>query len=249
MDMTRVEILGERFDGLSLESAADWILAAMRQPRWAHVCTVNVAIMMMARKDPELEGIIRNADLVVADGQPIVWAAQLLGSCLPERVGGVDLVDRVLARAARSGLPVYFLGAKREVILRAAQKAQQRHRGLIVTAQDGYFAPEEAPERAHAIRESGARLLLCGMGVPRQEQFLRDHRHRLGDLVAIGVGGTFEVMAGLRQRAPKWIQRAGLEWAVRLVQEPRRLWRRYFETNTAFLYELGRALIAPPRSP
>ena len=203
------------------------------------MCSSDLAILMMMRRDPRLQRIVDRAALVVADGQPIVWASRLDGRPLPERVAGIDLIDALATRAARDGHGLFLLGARRPVVEAAARSLAARHPGLAIAGvADGYFGAAEAPERARAVRRSGARILLLGMGVPRQEFFLEEQWDELGASVVIGVGGSFEFLAGARRRAPHWCQRAGLEWLWRFAQEPRRLGPRYLVTNSQFLRQV-----------
>jgi N-acetylglucosaminyldiphosphoundecaprenol N-acetyl-beta-D-mannosaminyltransferase len=231
-----VPVLDGQFDALTQEEVVEWASEWIRSGRRGWICTVNVAVLMAMRADARLAAFVDRAALVVADGQPIVWLSRRGGRPLPERVAGVDLIEALAARAARDGVPIYLLGARSAVVRRAAAQLTARHPGLVVAGvADGYFGPEDAPARAEAVAASGARLLLVGMGVPRQERFLEAHWDALGVSLAIGVGGSFEVVAGVRRRAPRWCQRAGLEWLCRLLQEPRRLGGRYLVTNTQFV--------------
>ena len=221
--MKTVPILNGEFGLVTLRDTVDWARDWIQSGKQGYICTVNVAILMMMRSDPNLQRFVDGASLVVADGQPLIWASQLQQDRLPERVTGVDLVEELCALAAREGFNVYFLGARRDVIETAAQRLQARNPGLIVSGvADGYFNADEAPERARAVRESGAKLLFVGMGVPRQEGFLESQWDQLGVSLAIPVGGSFEVVAGTARRAPVFLQRVGMEWAFRLAQEPRR---------------------------
>lgn len=239
MVLKRVRILNGAFDPWTLQETVDRVAAFIESGQRGHVATVNVAILMMMRSDPRLQRFADSASFVLADGQPLIWASRLLSRPLPERVTGVDLVDALCARAARDGFGVYFLGARRDVVEAVAARMTGEHAGLRISGiADGYFSSAEEPERARAVAESGARLLFVGMGVPRQEHFLEDRWSELGVNVAIGVGGSFDVIAGLRRRAPRFVQRIGMEWMFRLVQEPRRLWRRYLVTNTLFTYHM-----------
>jgi N-acetylglucosaminyldiphosphoundecaprenol N-acetyl-beta-D-mannosaminyltransferase len=241
-----VAVLDGRFDAVTQREVVEWAADWIRSGRRGWICTVNVAILMALRADPRLAGFVDRAALVVADGQPIVWLSRLGGRSLPERVAGVDLIDALAARAATDGVPVYLLGARPAVIERAAARLAARHPRLVIAGvADGYFGPDHAAARARAIAASGARLLLVGMGVPRQERFLEEYWDALGVSLAIGVGGGFDVLAGLRRRAPRWCQRAGLEWLYRLVQEPRRLGTRYLVTNTQFLCRVAGDLLRP----
>jgi N-acetylglucosaminyldiphosphoundecaprenol N-acetyl-beta-D-mannosaminyltransferase len=198
----------------------------------------------MMRKNPRLQAFVDGAALVVADGMPLIWSSRLLGCRLPERVAGVDLLERLCERAASEGFGLYLLGAREAVVQKLADKLKQRFPELILSGfADGHFSPHQAEMRARAIAESGAQILVVAMGVPLQEYFIEEYWDLLGVPFAIGVGGSFDVMAGHRARAPAFMQRAGLEWLFRLAQEPRRLWKRYLFTNAEFLYRLSRELL------
>lgn len=231
-----IRILNGRFDRLSADQAVENIVRTIRAGGRGILCTVNVAILMMMRSDARLQRFVDSSRWVVADGQPIVWISRFQQRPLPARVTGIDLIDLLCARAAREGIGVYFLGADGKTVRIVADTLRERHAGLQVCGcADGYFGSEQAPARARAVAESGADLLFVAMGVPRQEHFIEEQWQRLGARVVIGVGGSFDVLAGLRKRAPRFIQNAGLEWAYRLVQEPRRLFKRYLVTNSQFI--------------
>ncbi|MCA9530665.1 MAG: WecB/TagA/CpsF family glycosyltransferase [Myxococcales bacterium] len=243
--LRRVKILNGEFDVLTLDETVDEVEAMITRGERGWLCTVNVAILMAMRDDPDLARFVEKARLVVADGQPLVWASRSADAPLPERVTGVDLIEHLCARAAARGLGVYLLGATREVVEKTAQRLRERYPGLDIRGvADGYFGPDEAAARADAVRESGAEILIVAMGVPRQERFIEAQWERLGASFAIGVGGSFDVISGLRARAPVVLQRLSLEWAFRMAQEPRRLAGRYFTTNTRFIYLAGRDAVA-----
>lgn len=184
-----------------------------------------------------MASIIRECALVNADGMSIVWAARLLGLPVPERVTGIDLFDVLLDEAAKRGWPVYFLGAQREVVSRVAELQREARPSLVVAGwRDGFWARGEEAEVAQRVRQSGARLLFVALPSPAKERFLRRHLPRMGDVVGIGVGGSFDVVAGLTKRAPAPLRRVGLEWAYRLAQEPRRMARRYLVGNPRFVF-------------
>lgn len=235
--MSRVRVLNGRFDPIGLGEAVDVIDAMIRSGTRGYVATVNVAVLMMMRLDTRLQRFVDQAALVVADGQPIVSVSRWLSSApLPERVAGIDLLEALLARAARERYGVYLLGAPASVVAEAARRLSARWPGLEVRGSvDGYFSEAEAGERARAVARSGAKILIVGMGVPRQEYFIESQWNELGAAVAIGVGGSLDVLSGARMRAPKLLQRFHLEWLFRLLQEPRRLWRRYLVTNSQFV--------------
>ncbi|MCA9510044.1 MAG: WecB/TagA/CpsF family glycosyltransferase [Myxococcota bacterium] len=206
---------------------------------------VNAAKLVHMRSDAVLRDSVVSADLVLADGMSVVWASRFLGAPLPERVTGIDLFEHLVASAARRGDSIYLLGAKPEVLARTAAALEARHPGLrIAGTRDGYFRDDESAAVADAIRASGAAMLFVGMSSPKKEIFLARHGAALGVAVCHGVGGSFDVVAGVTQRAPLAWQRSGLEWLYRLLQEPRRMWRRYLVTNTAFVALVLRARLA-----
>jgi len=164
----------------------------------------------------------------------VVWASRWLGRPLPERVAGIDLMERLLAACESLGLPVYFLGAREEVVQEFGRVCLRRFPGLTVSGMhDGYFSDDEAVARQ--IAASGARVLFVAMPSPRKELFVTTQAEALGEVFAMGVGGSFDVWTGLTTRAPEWMQTAGLEWLFRVAQEPRRMWRRYLFGNVRFL--------------
>jgi N-acetylglucosaminyldiphosphoundecaprenol N-acetyl-beta-D-mannosaminyltransferase len=190
------------------------------------VFTPNPEIIMAARGDLELRRILAAADLALADGVGVAWAAARGGRPVPERVPGIDFAGDVLALAARRSLPVFLLGTRREVVARAADAARARYPGLRVAGwHDGYFPMAEAASVAERVRASGARILLVGMGAPREQRFLWQQRERLGVELALAVGGSLDVLGGAVRLAPQAIRRIGLEWLWRLLREPTRLRR------------------------
>jgi len=234
--MKRVRFLNADYDPLTLVQTVDGVFQHIEAGPRGWLCTVNVSILMMMRSDQRLQSFVDRAALVVADGQPIVWCAPWFGQSLPERVTGVDLVDAICERAAQLGKRIYLLGATEEIVAKLAQRLRERHPTLSVDFADGYFTKNEAVERADRIRAAGTDILFVGMGVPRQEIFIEEQWDRLGVGMAIGVGGSFDVLAGLRARAPAWVQKMGMEWFYRLIQEPRRLFVRYLVTNSQFVW-------------
>jgi N-acetylglucosaminyldiphosphoundecaprenol N-acetyl-beta-D-mannosaminyltransferase len=237
-------ILNGRFDRCSADQVIEELIRTIQAGQRGTLCTVNVAILMMMRSSPRLQRFVDSARWTVADGQPLIWASRLTQQPLPERVTGIDLIDQLCARAARENIGVYFLGASDKIVRATVDVLCARYPGLDVRGYaDGYFRPDEAPARARAVAASGAELLFVAMGVPRQEYFIEEQWERLGARVVIGVGGSFDVTAGLRKRAPAFIQRAGLEWAYRVAQEPRRLFKRYLVTNSQFISLMSWAAI------
>lgn len=246
--MSRVHFLNADFDPLTLPQAVDAVFRNIDAGQRGWLATVNVAILMMMRSDPRLQAFVDRASLVVADGQPIIWCTPWFGKPLPERVTGVDLVDAICARAAATGKRIYLLGATTEIAARLAQRLRERHPTLQLDFADGYFDHGEAAQRADRVRAAGTDILFVGMGVPRQETFIEEQWARLGVGMAIGVGGSFDVLAGLRARAPGLVQKLGMEWLYRLAQEPRRLFKRYLVTNSQFVWLVLSALLGRKRT-
>jgi N-acetylglucosaminyldiphosphoundecaprenol N-acetyl-beta-D-mannosaminyltransferase len=242
----RSELLGLSFDAVTMELAVARCLEFCRAKRASHtIITANASHLCMLRHNAELASACRAAQLTVADGMSVVWALRASGQPAPERVAGIDLMDRLLAAAAKHHLSVYFLGARREVVEALEKKSRVRYPGLEIAGfHDGYFGPQHHQAIVAEIRASGAHILFVGMPSPFKETWCERHRERLNIPVIIGVGGSFDVLAGYIKRAPRWVQSAGLEWFWRLLMEPRKLWRRYLTTNTEFVWLAGWEIVA-----
>jgi len=234
----RSELLGLEFERARMPAVVARCLDWTRQPRRSHiVVTANASHLCMMRHDPALRDACRAGDMAVADGMSVVWALQALGRPVPERVTGVDLMAELLAAGSREGLRVYLLGARQEVLDALVAECGRRYPGLIMAgARNGYFTEDDHPTIVEEIRASAPDLLFVGMPSPFKDVFCERYRDRLEVPVIIGVGGSFDVLAGHTRRAPRAAQRLGLEWAWRLVMEPRRLWKRYLTTNTEFIW-------------
>lgn len=238
----RAELFGVPIDLLGIDDTVARCRELVESGLPAQHVVLNAGKVVMMRDVPGLREIVADCDVVNADGQSVVWAGRLLGVPVPERVAGIDLMDRLLAEAEERAWPVYFLGARREVLERFVEVARQRYPGIEVAgARDGYFDDDAAV--CAAVRESGARLLFVGISSPRKEFLLREQRETLGPMLSMGVGGSFDVWAGLTSRAPGWMQKAGLEWFHRLMQEPGRMWRRYLVGNTRFVWLVAREML------
>jgi N-acetylglucosaminyldiphosphoundecaprenol N-acetyl-beta-D-mannosaminyltransferase len=240
----RLEVLRCPLDVVTMDQAVARCEAAIGSRRYLQHMSVNAAKLVALRDDPEMRRMIADCDLITADGQSVVWAARLLGARLPERVAGIDLMTRLLEAADAKGYGVYVLGAERSVLDTALARLRERYPRLTVAgARDGYYADNEATEVCEEIRASGADILFVAMSSPRKEYFLGERGAALGVPFAMGVGGSIDVVAGVTRRAPRILQRAGLEWAYRLAQEPRRLARRYVTTNARFAWMVLRAFV------
>jgi N-acetylglucosaminyldiphosphoundecaprenol N-acetyl-beta-D-mannosaminyltransferase len=223
-------------DAITMDQAVERCRQAMAQRRYLPVGVVNAAKIVTMRRDRALRDAVTQCPMILADGQSVVWASRILGVPLPERVAGIDLFGRLLAVAAWSGYRVFFLGARPDVLRRMLAEVDRRFPGLAVAgARDGYYRSDEVAGVVAQIRDSGADLLFLGMSSPRKELFVAAHGQATGASVVHGVGGSFDVLAGVTRRAPQWYQQHGLEWLYRARQEPARLGRRYLVTNTAFM--------------
>ncbi|WP_208636766.1 WecB/TagA/CpsF family glycosyltransferase [Caballeronia ptereochthonis] len=226
-----------------MDETVEWIGRRIEKRQFTQHVVVNVAKLVNAQSDRKLAESVRACDIVNIDGMGVVWGARLLGFGVPERVAGVDLFARLLALAAQRGLPIFLLGAKPEIVEEVARRSTEANPGLRIAGfHHGYFWDDERAV-VERIRASGARLLFVAITSPKKENFINRWRDELGADFVMGVGGTFDVVAGKVKRAPPWMQRAGLEWLYRVVQEPRRMWRRYLVTNSKFSLMLAKAWV------
>lgn len=238
---SRKSLTGLPLDALTLDQSVVRCheLIAMRSQ---HHTDLNASILLEAQRNARLRTCLKNSALVNADGQSIVWAAAALGVPVPERVSGIDLFIRLLKEAPGRGYRVYFLGATQEVVSRVADRFIAC--GVeVVGWRSGYWQPEEEHDVVEEIAHSQPDLLFVGMPSPFKEEFVSRHLDSLNVGLAFGVGGAFDVVAGRTARAPYWMQRIGLEWFYRFIQEPRRLFKRYFVGNIRFVVLVARSLI------
>jgi N-acetylglucosaminyldiphosphoundecaprenol N-acetyl-beta-D-mannosaminyltransferase len=240
----RVTFLHCPLDPVSLEQAVETILMTIDSGRSTQHASLNAAKVVRLQRDATLRDALRGCDLVTADGQAIVWAAQLLGLRVPERVAGIDLMEALLEQAALRADGVFLLGARQDVLEDAEREIVRRHPAIrIVGRHHGYFPSADAAAVARAIADARPEILFVALETPAKELFLARHRDVLRVPFAMGVGGAFDVFAGRRSRAPRWARRAGLEWLFRLLQDPRRLAGRYVVGNAVFLALVGRELV------
>jgi N-acetylglucosaminyldiphosphoundecaprenol N-acetyl-beta-D-mannosaminyltransferase len=239
-------LLGVEFDAVTLDQAAKRCIDICRRSNNSHVVmTINASHLCMLRRDAELAQACSAADMTVADGMPVVWAIRASGQYMPERVAGIDLMEALLREAASSGLGVYFLGAHQDVVEKLVLICKGRFPQLKVAGfRNGYFGPDQHEVIVDAIRASGAHILFIGLPSPFKEVWSERYRNRLQVPVILGVGGSFDVLAGFIKRAPRLFQSLGLEWFWRLMMEPRKLWRRYLSTNSEFIWLALREVVA-----
>jgi len=228
--------MGCAVDNLNMAETLDVVEGFIRSGKPHQHVVVNVDKIVKANRDPALRQIINDCDLINADGMPVVWASRLLGKPLKERVTGVDLFEALMARAAEKGWRVFLLGAREEVVSGVARLYPARYPGLTLAGyRNGYWTPGEEEKVVEEIAATRPDILFVAISSPKKEAFLARYQAAMKVPFAMGVGGTFDVAVGLVKRAPVWMQNAGLEWFYRFLQEPRRMFRRYFIDDMAFV--------------
>lgn len=222
----KVDILGVPVASLTMQEAVDQAEQYIEERTGALIATANAEMILRATYDPVLMDILRQASLVVPDGAGTVWAAHHLGYDMPERVAGYDLAQELLHAAPARHRRIFFFGSAPGVADKAKAKAEELYPGVdIVGVRNGYFTKADEPDIIRMIREAKPDMLLAALGVPKQEKWLMQYREELGVPLSIGVGGTFDVMAGVMKRAPHWMQKAKLEWLFRGLLQPKRAGR------------------------
>ncbi|MFS1300587.1 WecB/TagA/CpsF family glycosyltransferase [Streptosporangium longisporum] len=239
----RVHVAGIAFDPMTEGEVVDHVVAALKSGRGGHLVTPNVDIGRIAARDPRARELVEGADLVVADGMPLVWAARLLGTPVPGRVTGADLIWSLSEAAAFYRHPVYLLGGPKGAPARAARELVARHPALVVAGTDspphGFEDDPDAYARVRdAVIAAAPRLVFVGLGFPRQERLIASLRRDLPGTWFVGCGSAIAFAAGTARRAPRWMRRAGLEWLFRLVREPGRLARRYLVDDLPYAIRL-----------
>ncbi len=238
-----MEILGYPMLAATMDEAVQLCRTAIVEQRPVQVGVLNAAKVVNARHDEGLHAAMLSCDVILADGQSVVWASRMLGRPLPERVAGIDLFLRLLELADVEHRSVYLLGATPEVVARVADVMRTQYPGArLVGYRDGYFDDEASV--AQDIAAARPDMLFLGMTSPKKEKFLERYQPLMKVPVTHGVGGSFDILAGVTKRAPERWQRAGMEWAYRLVQEPRRMWKRYLRTNVLFSLMVARELLS-----
>ncbi|AWL03972.1 WecB/TagA/CpsF family glycosyltransferase [Massilia oculi] len=234
----RVTLFGCNVDNVSMEETLERVEDFVRAGRPHQHVVVNVDKLVKASRDEDLRRIINACDLVNVDGMPVVWASRLLGKPLKERVAGIDLFEALMRRAADKGWRVFLLGARPDVVREVAATYARRYPALVLAGvRDGYWQGKDAEAGVvRQVRDSRADLLFVAISSPRKEQFLGLYQAEMRIPFAMGVGGSFDVAMGRVKRAPAWMQKAGLEWFFRFLQEPRRMFRRYFIDDMAFIW-------------
>jgi N-acetylglucosaminyldiphosphoundecaprenol N-acetyl-beta-D-mannosaminyltransferase len=242
MKTKRINICDIPVDSLTMKQTLNIIDTAITNNKPVHHVVVNAAKLVNAQKDVKLKESIVNCDIINADGQAIVWASKILNAPIPERVAGIDLMENLVALAARKGRRIFFLGAKEEIVKKVVEKYTATYGSVIIGGyRNGYFKKEDEPEIAKEIAASKSDILFVAISSPKKEIFLDTYKSEINMPFIMGVGGSFDVVSGLVKRAPLWMQKAGLEWLYRTMQEPGRMWKRYLYTNTELIFLILKA--------
>jgi len=248
MDIKTVRILGTRLARIDVEDALRVIEELITDGRKSQVCVTNTHSLVLMHKDKEFKDITNSASLVVADGKPLTWISRLYGEPIPERVAGSDLVYGLGKKSSEKGYKLFFLGSNPATLGKMVENLKKMFPSLQVA---GVYSPpfkkefsgREDAKMIALINKVKPNVLFVGLGAPKQERWIWEHKDELQVPVSIGVGAAFDFVAGTVKRAPKWMQKCGLEWLFRLCQEPRRLWRRYLIGNPVFLWLVGKELV------
>jgi N-acetylglucosaminyldiphosphoundecaprenol N-acetyl-beta-D-mannosaminyltransferase len=237
----RVSLLGVEIDSYPLDVFMQKLEEQMRRGKGAYVVTPNVDHIVRLKTDGEFREVYRRASFVVPDGMPLLWASRWLGKSLPERITGADLFPRLSARAAATGRSIFLLGATPSVCNRVIAKLRRENPNLKITGQ--YSPPlgfekcqDELKKIVQVLKQSKPDVVFAALGTPKQEKLIYHLRTRVPVRLFIGVGAAFDFYSGEKKRAPGWLQKAGLEWAFRLLNEPGRLWKRYLVDDPRFFW-------------
>lgn len=230
----RVHLFGVDVDALTMEESVQRIMELVDAGTPVQHVVLNASKVVMMSQDERLRDVIAACPVVNADGQSVVTASRLLRRRLPERVAGIDLFVELVKRSAENGRSVYFLGARDEVLDEMIRRFRAQYPSLnIAGSRNGYWDDDAAV--VAQVHDAHPDLVFLAVPSPRKEFWLAEHMPAMGVPFAMGVGGSFDVVAGKVKRAPVWVQRIGCEWVYRLVQEPRRMWKRYLVGNTKFV--------------
>ena len=231
----RIKFFGINLDLITVEETLSRISKFIETKQFAQHVVVNVAKLVYAQTDNELKEIINSCPLVNVDGAGIVFGAKFLGINIPERVTGIDLMQKLIEYSALNGYRLYFFGAQEEIVKKVVETYTEKYPELIIAGyRNGYYSEAEEENIVQEIKKSKADILFVAMGSPKKEIFLNKYSEKMEVPFTMGVGGSFDVVAGKVKRAPDWMQAIHSEWVFRLIQEPKRMWKRYAVTNSIF---------------
>lgn len=241
----KTKIFGIPISCLSMRDTIKFVENAIKEKKHIHHSVVNAGKIVMMQNDNKLKKSVIEADIINADGQAVVWAANLLGHNIPERVAGIDLMEKLIEMSCMNNYKCYFLGSRENVVQKLVSIYKKKYSEKIIAGyRNGYFVEEEEESIAKKISESGANILFVAITSPKKEIFLNNYKSQLKNInLIMGVGGSFDVITGKISRAPLWMQNIGMEWFFRFVQEPRRMWKRYLVGNSKFIWMVFKELI------
>ena len=242
----RIHTLNTIIDNLNMQETLQVINDTIDSGAQLHHVVINAAKMVAMQTDLKLRQSVNSCDLINADGQSVVWASRILGQPLKERVAGIDLMENLVELAYKKNYKILFFGAKEEVVSRVVNNYKIKYsKDIIAGYRNGYFKKEDEVDIAKQISDSGADILFVAISSPTKENFLYDNKETLrGVNFIMGVGGSFDVVSGLVKRAPLWMQKIGMEWFYRFVQEPKRMWKRYLIGNIKFIWMVFKARLS-----
>ena len=236
MPKNRYPILNTYVNAISMDETIEEVEKIIKEGNPTQHVVINALKVNLMNEDPDLQKIVNSCPLINADGASIVWAAKKLGVPLNERVAGIDLFENLIKVASEKGYKIYLFGAKEEVVAKVKSIFEEKYPDIqIVGYRNGYFTEADEPAMVRNMAESGADMMFVAFSSPKKEYWVNKYLNQLGIPFVMGVGGSFDVVAGVTDRAPKWMQEHGLEWFYRFIQEPRRLWNRYMVGNTKFV--------------
>jgi N-acetylglucosaminyldiphosphoundecaprenol N-acetyl-beta-D-mannosaminyltransferase len=235
--MKTISIFDCNIANLTIDETLTEIENIIIKRKYTQHVVLNAGKTVLMQENRKLKEIIQNCDLINADGQAVVWASKLLGKPLPERVTGIDLMERLIEISSIKGYSIYFFGAKENVVINVLEYYKTKYPALKIAGyRNGYFNKEDEKDIINDIKQSKADILLVAFSSPKKEIWLSEHGIKLKVPFMMGVGGSFDVIAGITKRAPNWMQKSGLEWFYRFIQEPKRMWKRYLVGNFKFIY-------------
>ena len=233
---TRYKIMNTYVNAVSMDETIRRVEKIIEKGKPTQHVVINASKVNLMEDDPELRRIVNSCPLINADGASIVWAAKKLGVPLKERVTGCDLFQELVRVASEKGYKIYLFGAKEEAVTKVKAIYEEQYPGIqIVGYRNGYFTEADEPEIVKNMAESGADMMFVAFSSPKKEYWVNKYIDQLNIPFVMGVGGSFDIVAGVTERAPKWWQDHGLEWFYRFIQEPRRMWRRYIIGNAKFV--------------
>jgi len=234
----KVSLFELEIDNLSMEETLLLIDETIKKNESVTLTDVNAGKIIQLKEDSTLKKFVEKSEIIQADGQSVVWASKILGKPLKERVAGVDLFENLIEHASLNKYKIYFFGAEEEIVKKVVDTVSSRYgKDLIAGYRNGYFKKDDEQKIANHIGQSGANILFVAITSPIQEEFLFNNKNILKTVnFKMGVGGSFDVFAGKTKRAPLWMQKIGMEWFYRFLQEPKRMWKRYLIGNTKFLF-------------